>query len=70
MDNIIAMEEIFSSSEEDEDPNIEIINFILFVDEEGRCFCNLCRPTIPRIQTYIEDVIDNYNDIEFQKNFR
>lgn len=71
MAHLIFFDELFSSSESSDSDDADIDCVHLFInDEEERCHCILCRPRIPRIQHFIEEVIDNYNDVYFQQNFR
>lgn len=61
MDDIIVINEIFtsSSSSESSDEALDIFN-----DNYHR------RRRIPRLQNYVENIVVRYNDVEFKENFR
>lgn len=59
----------FDISSESSDSDLEE-TFDFFFENDERCFCNLCWTRIPRIQDFMEQVIDQYNEKQFQMNFR
>lgn len=58
------------SDGDDDDLDLDIINYIANNNNQPKCYCLDCRPRIPRIQNFIELVIDQYSDVQFQQNFR
>ena len=73
--DLFTLEELSSSNSSSDSDYADFFNndYILDaydIDDEKDCYCNVCMPNIPRIQDFIEQVIDNYNDRQFQENFR
>lgn len=52
----------------DSDSDTEMTNFLIMEDDKG--FWELCQPRVPRVQNFIETAVENYNDEQFQENFR
>lgn len=80
LENLLVLNELLNylgESESDDDfddhdnLDIEVVNYIANNnDNEPKCYCIDCRPRITRIQNFILSVVDEYSDIQFQKNFR
>lgn len=64
---VILNELIVSSSDDEDNSDEELIFDEVLHERDHRCY-NARR--IPRIQTYVEEVVYFYSNKEFQQNFR
>lgn len=66
INNFVRYDELLSSSSSSDDDLEFEYNYVF---DNVNCRCNY-RISIPRVQNYIEIVIDAYNEIDFRNAFR